>query len=872
MNFKQHRDFVPSLRSLFQRGGLFKKSAEQVQALLGRITVEECDPFKGMNLTHQGETRIKKCRKYDLYGYARLITVQNNGIVLFCYVGCHDDCDKWLESNRGLTLVADEHNQLNTVQMTLADDPPGNRLTGETALTMGKLYEKLPNDCFDRLTDNVPFSVANKLSTLESINDEKSIYEAVENIADKELSLAIYESFVLLRQDKCQQALDRIKVYFGQSQLTDNLTEEEISALADSETIKTIAADDPRFQKVFEHFVNSASYMDWMLFLHPDQEKIVKQDFSGPAKLLGVSGSGKTCIVVQRAVRLAEKYPSEKILVLTLNRPLSRLIADMVDAACLKEIRENIDVMPFFGLCQKLLHDFDPTGDKLYDDKTWKSKEHIDEVWREFYRCELNNHDAAILSPIHDSLIARSVDAEQYIREEFDWIRSALPLAKRQDYLVIERSGRSYPLDIKARKLVLDGLSAWEKKMRLVGVTDYLGISAAIYKYLGQIKALYRCVLVDESQDFGTIECEIIKKIVYNGENNLFFCGDAAQQVSAKHRSFRDAGIDIPPSNCTIVQKNYRNSREILQAAYDVLESNVLQENAIDEMLKASDFEILDPEYANFSSAPPLMLKCNNLENELAYALGYIQQELSISKNKKACLAICGYSTYQVQKYGLMLGVPVLDENITIEDGNIYLSDLEHTKGFEFDTIIITNCNADVIPDILKPEKEQFRDLARFYVAMTRAKSQLIVSYSIKQSPLLANAEKYFLQDDWSYHVPDNLVVNNGVPPSLDQIRTDGENTTPRHPFEMTGPEFLYTPGAIGLPNLLIEKLRNVIPGRSTIREGSTVAWTTIGRAKLDTDTSARSRQAFGPEGMRQFRELIAGFPEYKGKNPKLRQ
>ena len=751
-------------------------------------------------------------------------------------------------------MVADEHNQLNTVQMTLTDDPPETRLTGETALTMGKLYEKLPNDCFDRLTENVPFSVAKKLSALESINDEKIIYEAVENIADKELSLAIYESFVLLRQDKCQQALDRIKVYFGESQLADNLSEEELSALADSETIKTIAADDPRFQKVFEHFVASASYMDWMLFLHPDQEKIVKQDFSGPAKLLGVSGSGKTCIVVQRAVRLAEKYPSEKILVLTLNRPLSRLIADMVDAACFQEIRENIDVMPFFGLCQKLLHDFEPTGDKLYDDRTWKSKEHIDEVWREFYRCELNNHDAAILSPIHDSLIARSVDAEQYLREEFDWIRSALPL------------------DVKARNLVLGGLTAWEKKMRLVGVTDYLGISTALYKYLGQLKALYRCVLVDESQDFGTIECEIIKKIVQDGENNLFFCGDAAQQVSAKHRSFRDAGIEIPSNNCTVVLKNYRNSREILQSAYDVLESNLLQENAIDEMLKASDFEILYPEYANFSSAPPLMLKCNNLENELAYALGYIQQELSISRNKKACLAICGYSSYQVQKYGLMLGVPVLDENITIEDGNIYLSDLEHTKGFEFDTIIIANCNADVIPDTLKPEKEQFRDLARFYVAMTRAKSQLIVSYSIKQSPLLANAEKYFLPDDWSFHVPEDMVVNNGVPPSLDQIRTYGDNIPLRHPFDMTGPEFLYTRGALGLQNLLIEKLRNVIPGRSTIREGSTVAWTTIGRAKLDTDTSASSRQAFGPEGMRLFRELTASFPEYKGNNPKLKK
>lgn len=847
---------MPSLNALNHKGGHYYKAAQQVNALLGRISTRQNNPFAGMNLTHHGESRIKKCRKYDLNGFARLITIQDNGIVLFCFVGTHDDCDAWLNRNRGRTLVVDECNQLSTVQMSTIDSTPDTRPSGPSGLTRGKLFEGLPEEYFERLIDGIPRRLVRQLEKLESTNSEAEIFDITQAIDDSGQALAVYDVFVLLRQDKRQEALDRLKLFLGETQTAADLTQEEIAALADSQTIKTLNAGDPRFQRVFEHFVRTASYMDWMLFLHPDQEIVVKRDFGGPAKLVGVSGSGKTCIVVQRVIRLAEKYPDEKILILTLNRPLARLIADMVNAACTPEIRGQIDVMAFFSLCQRLLNEFEPQNQKLYDDVTWKSLEHIDEVWREFYRCELNNNDAQILLPVHDSLIARGVDAEQYIREEFDWIRSAVPPDRRDQYMTIERTGRNYPLDGKSRRLLLDGLAVWEKKMRHVGVTDYLGIATALYKYKNRIHPIYRCILVDESQDFGTIECEIIQRLVKSGENCLFFCGDAAQQVSAKHRNFRNAGIEVSRSNSLTIKKNYRNSREILRAAFGVLWNHLTA-----EMLESVDFEILDPEYANFSAAPPLMLRANDLEDEIAHALGYLRE--ATCSDKKGCLAICGHSLYRVQKFGEKVGIPVLDGTITIEKDNIYLSDLEHTKGFEFDTMIIVNCNDGVIPDPLKPENEQFRDLARFYVAMTRAKNQLIVSYSVKQSFLLANAEANFLQDEWKSNVLRDWVIPLGVPPTLDSIRHERDRELEKHPLEMSGPEFLYSRYALGLSSLLIDKLRNLVPGHSVIRAGVPVAWATLSQAKVDTDKNARSRQAFGPEGVLQFRELVAWLPQY---------
>lgn len=861
MEYLHHKDLMPSIRELHQKSGRFVKAAEQVQAVIGRIQMKEVDVFGSLKLTKNGESRINKCLKYDLIGFSRLITIQDNGVILLCFTGDHKKCDDWLTKNKGMTIVADDANKFGLVSMSSVDGGYDNKLSGLSALTKGKLFESIhPEIYFDKLIEGLPRSITRQLESLESIHDENTIFEIATEVKNSENANAIYDVFCLLRQDKRSDALNRIKVFTGEACELGELSEQEVSELAESENIKRIDSNDPRFQVVFEHFVKTASYMDWMLFLHPDQHKIVDTDFPGPTKLVGVSGSGKTCMVVQRAVRLAEKYKDQKILVLTLNRQLASLIKNMVDSACTKDLRDLIEVKPFFTICQEMLHEFEPDNIRLYDDVTWKSKEHIDEVWREYYRCELNNGFAAVLHPLHDSLIARGVDAEQYIREEFDWIRSAVPIDNRKAYLDLERSGRSYPLDKKLRSVLLDGLRYWEEKMCHVGVTDYLGLSTALNKHIDKLTPLYRCVLIDESQDFGTIEYVLIRKLAEANENDLLFCGDAAQQVSAKHRSFKVAGINIPSARSLSIKKNYRNSREILLAAYGVLSNNYTE-----EMLDLGEFDILNPEYANFSAAPPLMLSAECLEDEIEYSLKYLKDMINEEPEKKYCLALCGYSLYQIQKFGKKYELKVLDGSISIEHDHLYLSDLEHTKGFEFDVMVIINCNENILPDISKPDKEQFRDLARFYVAMTRAKTELIVSYSKNPSLLLLKAMDNFLLEEWCNYVSNGEMKHYELPPTLDEIRYEDDlDKESVSLFDMSGPEFLYTKHALGLSNLLIDKLRNVVTGKSLIRDGYPVAWKTLRQAKLDTDQKPRSRLAFGSEGIVQFQSLIKAIDKNK--------
>ncbi len=57
-------------------------------------------------LTNHGELRVKNCRKYDLGGGYRLVTIRRNSILHITYFGTHDECDRWLERHRGLAEIS----------------------------------------------------------------------------------------------------------------------------------------------------------------------------------------------------------------------------------------------------------------------------------------------------------------------------------------------------------------------------------------------------------------------------------------------------------------------------------------------------------------------------------------------------------------------------------------------------------------------------------------------------------------------------------------------------------------------------------------------------------------------------------------------
>jgi hypothetical protein len=849
---RKYKDFGASLNALWRKGGRFQKAAEEVHAVIGRSAIGE-DPFASLRQTQHGEDRIKNCVKFDLENGARLITVRagDNWILLYC--GSHDDSQDWLDKNRGLLPVVSDAGVVSATWESV--DNTGLGLPASRAA--GKLYLRLSEQLFDRLVGGLARSITRELESFEAHATDGELWECLAKVDADDLRLALYDVLALLRGGKAEEASLRAKLFLGIAQPFASIPTEDLPALVDSAVIRRIDPTSATYKEALSRFMRTARYRDWMLFMHPAQEAVADEDFPGPAKLVGVSGSGKTCVVVRRAVRLARKYPAEKVLVLTLNPALARLIRMLIAECADPRDVDRITVQPFYELCRELMLAFDPRGEKKYRETTWKHDEHVDEIWLEYYRCENNNDDAAVLRPVHDHLLGRGWNPEPYIREEIDWLRSALPAARYETYLDTERvkrKGRTVPLSPAFREGVMKGAEGWAEKMDVVGVRDLLALAQAVAERTDKIRSVYRCALVDEVQDLGNVELRIVRALVEAGENDLFFTGDAAQAVTSKYQSLQEIGIEIPAARSRRLGLNYRNSREILEIA-----SAILMDHMTEEMQDREDLPILHPEYSQASGSTPLLLEAGSVAAELSAAIQLANERVSRSPEVKVCIAVCGHSHYELRHYGAEIGIPVLDGSIDVDQGSVFLSDLEQTKGFEFDLVCIVNCSHRVIPDGGAPDSERFRDLARFYVAMTRAKTDLVLSWSGAPSVFVKGRGDQLLEGKWS----DYIDLGNAKAVRAPTFLADLHDASADHDWrKMTGASFLLSKHAPGVSIELSSKIRQLVDGRGLKKGSESLKWQTMGRAAEDYSRQPSSaRRQWGPEVGKQFEDLISRLP-----------
>src|SRR5690606_15376650 len=84
----------------------------------------------------------------------------------------------------------------------------------------------------------------------------------------------------------------------------------------------------------------------WAVFLHPAQRAVVTRTYSGPARVAGSAGTGKTVVALHRAVHLAAQHPDARVLLTTFSDPLARALKDKLRTLVSNRPRlaERIDV------------------------------------------------------------------------------------------------------------------------------------------------------------------------------------------------------------------------------------------------------------------------------------------------------------------------------------------------------------------------------------------------------------------------------------------------------------------------------------------------------------------------------------------------
>lgn len=719
------RSFRKMLRALSKSDRVGKKAAQRAEAACTQANLH--DEIR-LERTNHGETRLE-CEKYELGDGYRLVLQRNRvgteDFLIMLFVGSHADSDTWLELHKGYKWVRkDSDGKIDFVQVSSAEEPRRAPIIDVSLDTPEHVLDEpllstFSNEDFKGSTLN-PESIRILLSVTKGEWGETAdeLLNKIEKQQDLESALLALDLLSMADRGDLEGSRQRLRMSTKEAHEA-NASEllEAVNSPVNSETFYT--------WKEEEGMPEPSNQEDWMLYLHPDQRKIAHAYIAGPSRLRGVSGSGKTCVLVHRAQFLAKKYAAP-VLVVTLTESMRKLLTSLVTALCGPE-RAWIHVTTIQALARDLVNELDPGKIRRpiesYTEATMATV--IKSV------PELNNGTHALGRNTQN-------DLKNFLREELSYIRTRMLPANYSSYTKssFRRTGRGKPLAETARKQVMQALQAYENLIVQSGSPDFEGIvqeAVTLLKTSGsKISKSWRSVLADEVQDLSQNEIHMLSlirtdsgELLKTAPDGLFLVGDGAQTIYKRGFSLKALGISL--NRASVFKKNYRNTKEILQAAYALIINYEFSD--IDE---DSQQKPLVPDFAVRRGDRPQLVKCKNKGDELDYVISNIKNIREINGDE-ALNDVCVISRSrsfreEVVKTMRQMGIPTVDIKASIDDPGVRVSTVESAKGFEFGTVFLASV-AESVSSARPQDMTDAADVAKLYVAMTRARDQLYISY-----------------------------------------------------------------------------------------------------------------------------------------------
>jgi len=233
-------------------------------------------------------------------------------------------------------------------------------------------------------------------------------------------------------------------------------------------------------------------------------------------------------------------------------------------------------------------------------------------------------------------------------------------------------------------------------------------------------------LIVDEGQDFSPMMLKALVKAVGEGGSFTFF-GDVAQQIYGNALSWKSSGIDT--KKVWRFENNYRNPVEIAEFAQDIVKHPKWEAKG-EEYIKPK-FEI------PAAGVKPMLIKYKSIDEEKQGFARLLKnrggRNVIIVKNRQFVKDFMS----ELRKNGVMSYEIRKEQNSSIQDG-VYVSTFHSAKGLEFDNVFIPYLNEEDYPDLKMLDDSENKDrvfanaLKLFYVAVTRARQSVIMSYSSK--------------------------------------------------------------------------------------------------------------------------------------------
>lgn len=488
-------------------------------------------------------------------------------------------------------------------------------------------------------------------------------------------------------------------------------TEDFAAALArpESRATFTVAENEQALQDVLNQSIEK-----WRVFLHPAQRRLVEGNKSGPVRVLGGAGTGKTVVAMHRARWLASHLPQDqgKILFTTFTRNLATDIQQNLNKICTPEQLDRIQVINLDAWVMNFLKK------QGYDyGLLMNSREELN-LWEQAYDEKPASIDLGLA----------------FFREEWARVIQPQSVSSLDEYKKASRIGRGTRLNRQQR------VEIWPvfERFRHLLASNYLKETDDIYRdarHLIETQPELRpdlaAVVVDEAQDMGTQAFMLIRALVPRGANDLFIVGDGHQRIYGRNRVvLGQCGIDIRGRSSRL-KVNYRTTDETRRLAVSILE-NV----EVDDLDGGQDSHRF---YHSLVHGPAPEVRCFSDAGEQAEAILATIREQGLAP--EACCVIARthreLGEIRAQLESRQQRCHQLDnQNAVTPDGALNLATMHRVKGLEFDAVFVASTNQGLVPldfvmrsaaDPVTRRQRENEERALVYVSLTRARKLAFV-------------------------------------------------------------------------------------------------------------------------------------------------
>ncbi len=678
----------------------------KVQEMIGRLQRDHT--AKGLNLERYNGAEDPRSRtaRVDIHTRA-ILAASGSDTYILVKVLPHDQADRWMESNK--FNVNQLTGALEVIDVTAVQNvPAATTIPSERA---ARPLDDVPDKAFMQLgiTDQRVIAVARRMMTAEEV--ELLASALPDDQAEALTGLAI--------------GMSVDEIYTG---MVARLDEPTKPVAPDADDLAA-AVKRPASRSAFMVLDDEDALVDvltrdfeaWHVFLHPSQRAVVERQFNGPARVTGGAGTGKTVALLHRARQLAEAAGANgpRVLVTTFTTNLRETLVESLRALGGPELLERIHVTTVDALARRTVADAEQVGNvRVLVDRD------VDDLWQ-----DVIDEEGFPFS-------------KEFLSQEWEQVILARNIKTRDEYFAAPRPGRGIRLPRRDRAEVWRAVEAFEAALQRSGKRTFLQLAAAAAGYLdAAVVKPYDHVLVDEAQDLHPAQWRLLRAAVAPGKNDLFIAGDAHQRIYDHRVSLSGLGIETR-GRSTRLRVNYRTTHEILRWSLELLAGQTFDD--LDDGVDS-----LEGYRSVTRGGGPVVSGHATRREELDALVEQVRawQAGGINLDEIGICARTKQTAEVAEQHLRQSGLLPADPHGVIRGPHI--GTMHGMKGLEFRGVAMLDVGATSVPPpvaVADPSEDPVRyahDLQRerclLYVAATRAREALAVSWTGKPSALLVS-------------------------------------------------------------------------------------------------------------------------------------